>query len=91
MREKGGDAGNEAYAPLRNERENMRSVLTPDQVQTLTQADEEDRIVITLLNLEGKSIREISALTGWSEAKVKVRAFRARKELKKILEESNGK
>lgn len=252
MREKGGDAGNGAYAPLRNERENMRSVLTPDQIQTLTQADDdvagakserfafqlartrckelewsemtapeevptderlvkaalsgndeaftelvrrhkrkvftivarfvrntcelddvcqeifikvyqnlrkyrgdaplehwvtkiavnacydalrrgrrrenevsledvafslgdpvceeirddesweilrhalaelrpEDRIVITLLNLEGKSIREISALTGWSEAKVKVRAFRARKELKKILEESNGK
>ncbi len=49
----------------------------------------EDRMVITLLNLEEKSIREISALTGWSEAKVKVRAFRARKELKRILEEND--
>jgi RNA polymerase sigma-70 factor (ECF subfamily) len=51
----------------------------------------EDRLVITLLNLEEKSIREISALTGWSEAKVKVRAFRARKELKRILEDNSGK
>jgi RNA polymerase sigma-70 factor (ECF subfamily) len=50
----------------------------------------EDRLVITLLNLEEKSVREISALTGWSEAKVKVRAFRARKELKRILEDKNG-
>ena len=45
-----------------------------------------ERLVITLMNLEEKSIREISALTGWSEANVKVRAFRARKELKRILE-----
>jgi RNA polymerase sigma-70 factor (ECF subfamily) len=49
----------------------------------------EDRLVITLLNLEEKSVREISDLTGWSESKVKVRAFRARKELKKILEKSD--
>jgi RNA polymerase sigma-70 factor (ECF subfamily) len=51
----------------------------------------ENRLVITLLNLEEKSVREISALTGWSETKVKVRAFRARKELKRILEDNNGK
>lgn len=49
----------------------------------------EDRLVITLLNLEEKSVREVSALTGWSEGKVKVRAFRSRKELKKILEDSD--
>jgi RNA polymerase sigma-70 factor (ECF subfamily) len=57
----------------------------------LTRLRPEDRLVITLLNLEEKTVREVSALTGWSEANVKVRAFRARKELKKILEESNGK
>jgi RNA polymerase sigma-70 factor, ECF subfamily len=50
-----------------------------------------DRLVITLLNLEEKSIREVSALTGWSESNVKVRAFRARNELKKILGGNNGK
>jgi RNA polymerase sigma-70 factor (ECF subfamily) len=57
----------------------------------LTRLRPDDRLVITLLNLEEKTVREVSALTGWSEANVKVRAFRARKELKKILEENNGK
>jgi len=52
----------------------------------LTRLRPEDRLVITLLNLEEKSVRDVSALTGWSEANVKVRAFRARKELKRILE-----
>ncbi len=46
----------------------------------------EDQFVITLLELEEKSVREIAGLTGWSEGNVKVRAFRARNSLKKILE-----
>jgi RNA polymerase sigma-70 factor (ECF subfamily) len=46
----------------------------------------DERLVITLLELEEKSVRETAALTGWSEANVKVRAFRARQALKKVLE-----
>ncbi len=46
----------------------------------------EERLVITMLNLEERSVKETSELTGWSEANVKVRAFRARKQLKRILE-----
>ena len=46
----------------------------------------EERLVITLLELEEKSVREVAALTGWSEANVKVRAFRARQKLKSLLE-----
>lgn len=57
--------------------------------RAMTRLCPEDTMVITLLNLEEKSVREISDLTGWSESKVKVRAFRARKELKKILESSD--
>ncbi len=49
----------------------------------------EQRLVITLLELEEKSVRETTELTGWSEANVKVRAFRARQALKKILEINN--
>jgi RNA polymerase sigma-70 factor (ECF subfamily) len=59
--------------------------------RALTKLRPEDRMVITLLNLEEKSVREISALTGWSETNVKVRAFRARKELKKLLEDTDEK
>jgi RNA polymerase sigma-70 factor (ECF subfamily) len=43
------------------------------------------RLVIQLLEIEEKSVKEISALTGWSVPLVKVRAFRARAEMKKCL------
>lgn len=43
------------------------------------------RLVITLLEIEERSVREIAELTGWSVPLVKVRAFRARAEMKKCL------
>ena len=43
------------------------------------------RLVLTLLEIEDRSVKEISHLTGWSIALVKVRAFRARAEMKKCL------
>ncbi len=50
------------------------------------QLSAEERLILTLLELEERSVREIAALTGWSESNVKVRAFRARHSLKKILQ-----
>ncbi|MBI4661255.1 MAG: sigma-70 family RNA polymerase sigma factor [Verrucomicrobia bacterium] len=44
------------------------------------------RLILTLLEIEERSVKEISALTGWSVPLVKVRAFRARAEMRKILE-----
>lgn len=46
----------------------------------------DDRLVITLFELEEKSVAEIVQLTGWSAAKVKTRACRARRQLAKLLE-----
>jgi len=43
------------------------------------------RLVITLLEIEEHSVKEIAALTGWSPTLVKVRAFRARSKMKGIL------
>jgi RNA polymerase sigma-70 factor, ECF subfamily len=43
------------------------------------------RLVITLLEIEERSVKDISKLTGWSVPLVKVRAFRARAEMRKIL------
>jgi len=43
------------------------------------------RLVITLLEIEDRSVKEISKLTGWSVPLVKVCAFRARAEMRKIL------
>ncbi len=42
-----------------------------------------DRLLLTLLDMEGRSINEIRELTGWSAAVIKVRAFRARLKLRK--------
>lgn len=47
----------------------------------------EDRLVITLLDLEQKSVRDIVSITGWNMALVKVRAFRARRKLRKLAEQ----
>ena len=44
------------------------------------------RLVITLLEIEERTVKEIAELTGWSVPLVKVRAFRARAEMRKILE-----
>jgi RNA polymerase sigma-70 factor (ECF subfamily) len=47
------------------------------------------RLVITLLEIEERSVKEISRLTGWPVPLVKVRAFRARAEMRKILARMN--
>lgn len=53
--------------------------------RVLAQLPPAARMVITLLEIEDRSVKEISKLTGWSVALVKVRAFRARAEMRKIL------
>ena len=45
-----------------------------------------DRLVVTLMHLEQRSVRETAELTGWTRAAVKVRALRARRRLGKVLE-----
>ena len=57
----------------------------------LDQLKAEDRLVLRLLDLEQRSVAEISELTGWNPSLVKVRAFRARGKLKKLFEELERK
>jgi len=51
----------------------------------------EDRMVIQYLDLEQKTIAEISAITGWNPTLVKVRAFRARRKLQRFYRELTEK
>ena len=53
--------------------------------RVLDQLSPPARLVITLLEIEDRSVKEIAQLTGWSVPLVKVRAFRARAEMKKVL------
>ncbi len=53
----------------------------------LGQLKPDDQTVIRMLDLEQKTIAEISQLTGWNQSLIKVRAFRARRKLQKLFQE----
>jgi RNA polymerase sigma factor (sigma-70 family) len=57
----------------------------------LEQLKPDDRLVIQMLDLEQKTLLEISQLTGWSTTLIKVRAFRARRKLQKLFEQLQRK
>lgn len=47
-----------------------------------------DRLVLTLIYWDGCTIAEAADLAGWSQSMVKVQAFRARKRLRNLIEDS---
>jgi RNA polymerase sigma-70 factor (ECF subfamily) len=57
--------------------------------RVLDQLSPRDRLVVTLLHLENRSVADAAALIGWSQAMVKVQAFRARSKLRKLLERTS--
>ena len=58
----------------------LLAVLSPEDQQTLLMIDGEDA-----------SIKEVAEATGWSESKVKVRAFRARRKVREAMEKLLGR
>lgn len=52
----------------------------------LEQLDPGDAALIRWFELEEKSIAEVCALTGWNSGVVRIRAFRARRRLRKLYE-----
>lgn len=57
----------------------------------LDQLKPEDRMVLQLLDLEQKTLAEVSEITGWNITLIKVRAFRARRKLQKLFVELKKK
>jgi len=51
----------------------------------------EDRLALTMIDGEEASVSDVAEMTGWSESKVKVRAFRARKKAREALEKLLGR
>jgi RNA polymerase sigma-70 factor (ECF subfamily) len=49
--------------------------------------DAKDRLVLTLLHLEEKTLKEIQELTGWSSVIIRMRAYRARRKLRKLFDD----
>lgn len=51
----------------------------------------DDRLVLTLVDGEDAPVKEVAEMTGWSESKVKVQAFRARKRMREAVEKLLGR
>ena len=50
----------------------------------------EDQQALLMIDGEQASVKEVAEVTGWSESKVKVRAFRARKKVREAMERLMG-
>lgn len=50
----------------------------------------EDRLVLILVDADDMPIKEVANATGWSESKVKVKAFRARRRMRQAVEKLLG-
>jgi len=79
--------GYEVISRLRAARSDVENALVSRDlaVKLLARLSPEDRMVLTLLDVEGFSVAEIAKLTNWSVSKVKVRAHRARAHLRRVL------
>ena len=65
-----------------NDKQNASEVIN----KLLARLSAEDKLVLTLLHAHDYSIREIAQMLDWSEAKVKIRAFRARHNLRRVFQ-----
>ncbi len=76
------DASSRSFQAV-NDRKDAREVLD----WALSRLSAKERMVIQLTYLEGLSGEEAAKRLGWSKTNVKVSSFRARKKLRKLLEE----
>ena len=70
-----------------NERSLVAADLAGRVLQTLP-AD--DQLVLTMMDGEDASVKDVVNVTGWSESKVKVQAFRARKRMREAVQKLLG-
>lgn len=67
--------------------QNAEQLLTSRDLseKLLSRLPEDDRAILQMLYVEEQSISEIASLIGWTQSKVKIRAWRARNALRRIL------
>jgi RNA polymerase sigma-70 factor, ECF subfamily len=46
----------------------------------------DDRLILMLIDVDHAPVKEVAEMTGWSESKVKVKAFRARRRMRQAVE-----
>jgi RNA polymerase sigma-70 factor (ECF subfamily) len=79
--------GHELAAQIHSAGSDVEGALVSRDLATklLARISPEDRLVLTLLDVEGFSVAEIAEMMNWSISKVKVRAHRARAHLRRVL------
>jgi RNA polymerase sigma-70 factor, ECF subfamily len=75
------DAASERHES--SERSAAAADLAGRVLQTLSP---DDQLVLTLIDGEDASVKEVVEMTGWSASKVKVQAFRARRRMRQAVE-----
>lgn len=73
----------ESEAQFRDQADRRESLEVLDWA--LAQLSPENRLVLTLVHLENRSVREAADLLGWSMVNVKVRCHRARQKLRTLF------
>ena len=72
-------------------RSHERSLIAADLAdRVLENLPAEDRVVLTMIDGDDATVKEVAELTGWSESKVKVQAFRARRRMRAAVEKLLG-
>lgn len=78
-------------AAVERQRAAERGLVAADLAERLLETlSPDDRLVLTLIDGEEASVKEVAETTGWSESKVKVRAFRARRRMREAVEKLLG-
>jgi RNA polymerase sigma-70 factor (ECF subfamily) len=75
---------NASSSTYRSEEDKLIAADLVSRVMETLPAD--DSLILQMIDGEGASIKEASAATGWSESKVKIKAFRARRKMREIVE-----
>lgn len=71
---------------LHSENRTEQRIIERDLAEKLlSRLKAEDRALLEMLDAEEMTVAEVCKVTGWSKSNVKIRAYRARKVLKKII------
>jgi RNA polymerase sigma-70 factor (ECF subfamily) len=82
---------NTAGAATERHRSAERGVVAADLAERVLETmSPDDRLVLLLVDGEEMPVKEVAEATGWSESKVKVQAFRARKRMRAAVEKLLG-
>ena len=69
-----------------------RSLVAADLAERVLQTlAPDDQLVLMLIDGEDASVKDVVKMTGWSESKVKVKAFRARRRMRAAVEKLLGR